>query len=92
VSVALIVYFVNSGRSRSDLVENVNAFQALPDPPAGFLTNLGLAFWEQEIDRQASMLGYHAVFVFLGCLAILPLIALLFIGKLRTGDQSSNGS
>ena len=84
VSVTLMFYFMNSGTARSDLVPHINSFNS--QSTYAFNHQL-LAQMGEEIDRQASMLGYSASFLFLGTMAVIPILLLLVVGKLRVGDQ-----
>ena len=88
VSITLVFYFINSGTARSDLVPYVNKFSGSFNREFDNGTNNQvLAQMGQEIDRQASMLGYSAAFLFLSSLAIIPFLLLCISGKLRVGDQ-----
>ncbi len=89
VSITLVFYFMNSGTARSDLVPYVNRFSDYVSEAIVFGEhNQLLAQLGREIDRQASMLGYSAAFLFLSALPLIPFLLLCLSGRLRVGDQS----
>ena len=86
VSISLVIYFLNTGISRSELVPNVDWYSKLGKTQADQALNL--AQIEREIERQATMLGYDGTFLFLAALSVLPLLLLVTVGKLKIGDQN----
>ncbi len=86
VSISLVIYFLNTGISRSELVPNVDWYSKLGKTQADQALNL--AQIEREIERQATMLGYDGAFLFLAALSVLPLLLLVTVGKLKIGDQN----
>ena len=91
VSITLILYFINSGISRNDLIPNINLYSdSFNTTDTNIRSTQALAQMNQEIDRQASMLGYDGAFLFLAILAVIPIVMLLFTKKLLVGDQKSN--
>ena len=88
VSITFVFYFINSGTARSELIPNVNWFsKAYQGSAEGDNRGQALAQIGEEIDRQASMLGYSGAFLFLALLTLIPLLLLLVVGKLNVGEQ-----
>ncbi len=88
VSITLVVYFISNGISRADLIPNITWYsQMINHTPSTNSRNQLLAQLEQEVDRQASMLGYDGAFLFLTVLSIIPIVALIMTQKLFVGDQ-----
>ncbi len=88
VSITLVVYFLSSGISRSDLVPNINWYSQLLYHTSTSNSKVQLlAQLEQEVNRQASMLGYDGAFLFLTLLSLIPIVVLSMTQKLFVGDQ-----
>lgn len=88
VSITLTLLVMNSAVSRAGLVEHVSPYSqalrlrgGLDAFDAG--TGQPLALIEREIERQATMIGYNADFVFLSVAAVVALPLLLFVGRPR---------
>ncbi len=89
VSLTLVVYFVSSGISRSDLVPNINWYSQLLNNTSAYDSKVQLlAQLEQEVNRQSSMLGYDGAFLFLTLLSLIPIVVLSMTQKLLVGDQT----
>lgn len=90
VSVILALFVVVGATGRAEMVEHVTPFNDTLQyyGHAGkysMETTQGLAILAREIDKQAAMLGYNAVFLALalGALAAIPLV--LLIGRAKQG-------
>ncbi|MEX0960103.1 MAG: DHA2 family efflux MFS transporter permease subunit [Burkholderiales bacterium] len=93
VSIILTLLVVNSAMSRANLVEHVSPYSEALRLRGGLQTfdagtGQPLAVIEREIERQATMIGYNADFVFLTAAAIAALPLLLFVGRRRTAGES----
>jgi MFS transporter, DHA2 family, multidrug resistance protein len=93
VSIALTLFVVTSTQNRSWLVQYIspysNALRAAQQTgtiDAG--TQHGLALIERQIDLQAAMVGYNAVFLFLVFAALGGLPLLLFVGRTRRANSA----
>jgi MFS transporter, DHA2 family, multidrug resistance protein len=86
VSVTLTMLVVTSTATRSRLSEYISPYSAAlrsAQQSGAFdsTTTHGLAILEREVERQASLAGYNADFLFLGVAALSALPLLLLIGR-----------
>jgi DHA2 family multidrug resistance protein len=86
VSLMLTLFVRESTTARSVLVEHITPYSEslrMASPGGGFDPNSehGLAMIEHQIELQAAMLGYNAVFVLLAVISIAALPLLLLIGR-----------
>ena len=82
----LTLFVRESTGARSVLVEHITPYSEslrMAAPGGGFDPNSehGLAMIEHQIELQAAMLGYNAVFVLLAVVSIAALPLLLLIGR-----------
>ena len=84
VSLTLVIYFINSGMSRTDLVSNINLYDERFNQQINSSSTLSLlAQTDIEIEQQVSMLGHIGVFLSLSILSFFALIAVILMGKLK---------
>jgi MFS transporter, DHA2 family, multidrug resistance protein len=86
ISLMLTLFVVTGAQTRSRLVEYVTPYSAplRSAQQAGAFdpgTLHGLAVIELEVERQAAVAGYNAVFLFLGVAALCALPLLLLVGR-----------
>jgi DHA2 family multidrug resistance protein len=90
----MVTLFVReSSMGRALLVEHITPYsQALrfigPDAGVDLSTEHGLAVIEHQIELQAAMLGYDAVFLLLAIVACAALPLLLVIGRQRKLERT----
>ncbi|HTS55403.1 MAG TPA: DHA2 family efflux MFS transporter permease subunit [Burkholderiales bacterium] len=92
VSLALTLFVVTSTTGRARLVEYVSLYSRGLHYPSGFHTGTehGLAVIEHEIELQAAMMGYNAVFLALAVAAFAALPLVLLIGRrVKTAGPAS---
>jgi DHA2 family multidrug resistance protein len=93
VSVMVTLFVRESSMGRALLVEHITPYsQALrfigPDGGVDLSTEHGLAVIEHQIELQAAMLGYDAVFLLLAIVACAALPLLLVIGRQRKLERT----
>jgi DHA2 family multidrug resistance protein len=93
VSVMVTLFVRESSMGRALLVEHITPYsQALrfigPDAGVDLSTEHGLAVIEHQIELQAAMLGYDAVFLLLAIVACAALPLLLVIGRQRKLERT----
>lgn len=83
VSLALTLFVVTTTTGRARLVEYVSPYSRGLHYPSGFHadTGHGLAVIEHEVELQAAMMGYNAVFLSLAVAALAALPLVLLIGR-----------
>jgi len=86
VSIALTLFVTSSTTSRSRLVEFISPYRQALDlaSVSGSIdaaTRHGLAVLEHQIELQAAMMGYTAIFLFLAFAALVPLPLLLLVAR-----------